>query len=252
MIKSIDLNCDLGESVAGIPMPNDAQLMDYVSSVNIACGFHAGDATTMAETVKIAVAKQVKIGAHPSFPDLQNFGRREMDLPAKEVYDIVLYQIGALNGFVKAAGTKLHHVKPHGALYNMAAKDSQLAEAIAQAVFDFDPTLILYGLSGSKMIAAAHQIGLRSAAEVFADRTYQNDGTLTPRNQQNALITDGKLALAQVLTMVREQQVATIDHQKINIQAQTVCIHGDGPHALAFGKMIFECLTADGITLNLP
>ncbi len=160
MIKSIDLNCDLGESVAGIPMPNDAQLMDYVSSVNIACGFHAGDATTMAETVKIAVAKQVKIGAHPSFPDLQNFGRREMDLPAKEVYDIVLYQIGALSGFVKAAGTKLHHIKPHGALYNMAAKDSQLAEAIAQAVFDFDPTLILYGLSGSKMIDAARQIGL--------------------------------------------------------------------------------------------
>jgi UPF0271 protein len=247
MIKSIDLNCDLGEGVG-----EDAQIMEYVSSVNIACGFHAGNASTMAETVKLAVAKQVKIGAHPSFLDLENFGRKEMNLPAKEVYDIVLYQLGALHGFLKAAGTKLHHVKPHGALYNMAAKDPQLAEAIAQAVFDFDPELILYGLSGSKMIAAAQQTGLKAAAEVFADRTYQNDGTLTPRSSDNALITNSNLALAQVLMMIREQQVITVDHKKINIQAETICIHGDGPHAFAFAKKIFDALTADGITLNLP
>src|SRR6201996_4976154 len=176
-MQSIDLNCDMGEAFGNYTMPNDDTLLDYITSANIACGFHAGDPEVMQHTVNMAIKKGVAIGAHPGLPDLQGFGRREMKITANEAYQMTIYQIGALFGFVKAAEGKLHHVKAHGALYNMAAKDAALAKAIVQAVHDFDASLILYGLANSEMIKAANQIGLKIASEVFADRTYQDDGS---------------------------------------------------------------------------
>lgn len=249
-MPEIDLNCDMGEAFGNYAMPNDALLFNYISSANIACGFHAGDAAVMHDTVALAIAHNVAIGAHPGLQDLQGFGRREMKISPREAYQITLYQIGALAAFVKAAGAKLNHVKPHGALYNMAAKDAGLAQAIADAVYDFDPSLILYGLAGSELINAAANKGLLSASEVFADRTYQDDGSLTPRTQANALITDKKDALAQVLKMVKHQQVISVHQKIISIAADTLCIHGDGEHAVAFAKAIHEALTSEGIILK--
>src|SRR5688572_24711438 len=181
MSQSIDLNCDMGESFGAWKMGRDAELMDYVSSVNIACGFHAGDPTVIRKTVETGIKKGVAIGAHPSFPDLQGFGRRAMALSPQEVFDTVLYQTSAVKGICEALGVKLNHVKPHGALYNQAAKDKSLAEAIAEAVKSIDKNLIFYGLSGSFLISEAEKIGLKTASEVFADRSYQTDGSLTPR-----------------------------------------------------------------------
>jgi len=246
----IDINCDLGEGFGNYSMPYDEVLFDYISSANIACGFHAGDPDVMQQTVQMAINKGVAIGAHPGFQDLQGFGRREMKISPKEAYQIILYQIGALYGFVKASTTKLNHVKPHGALYNMAAKDAKLADAIAQAVFDFDPGLILYGLSGSELIRAGQKLGLRTAAEVFADRTYQDDASLTPRTQANALISDSNIAIAQVLKMIKEQRVVSTNQNLIKIEAQTVCIHGDGAHAVTFAQLLKESLNNEGISIN--
>src|SRR5476651_2206193 len=217
-MQTIDLNCDMGEAFGNYPMPNDDTLMDHITSANIACGFHAGDPEVMQQTVSMAVKKGVAIGAHPGLPDLQGFGRREMKLSANEAYQITLYQIGALYGFVKAAGGKLHHVKPHGALYNMAAKDAVLAKAIAQAVYDFDAGLILYALAGSEMIVAAKEMGLKTASEVFADRTYQDDGSLTTRSQNNALITDEQQSIEQVMMMVKEQKVLSVNKKIIPLK----------------------------------
>jgi len=246
----IDINCDLGEGFGNYSMPYDEALFDYISSANIACGFHAGDPAVMQKTVEMAISKGVAIGAHPGFQDLQGFGRREMKISPKEAYQIILYQIGALYGFVKASTAKLNHVKPHGALYNMAAKDAKLAEAIAQAVFDFDPALILYGLSGSELIGAGQRLGLRTAAEVFADRTYQDDASLAPRTQANALITDSNVAIAQVLQIIQEQRVLSSNQNLIKIEAQTVCIHGDGAHAVTFARLLKESLSHEGISIN--
>src|SRR5437773_29287 len=186
----IDLNCDMGESFGAYTMGNDIAILDFVNSANIACGFHAGDPPTIHKTVEAALRKGVAVGAHPGFPDLQGFGRRTMAVSASEAYDMVIYQIGAVAAFAQALGGRLTHVKAHGALYNTAAKDQRLANAIAKAVHDFDPRLIMYGLAGSAMIEAAEDVGLRAANEVFADRTYQDDGSLTPRSQSNAMIED--------------------------------------------------------------
>lgn len=251
-MRSIDLNCDMGEAFGNYPMPNDDTLMDYITSANIACGYHAGDPAVMQHTVNLAVQKGVAIGAHPGLPDLQGFGRREMKLTAREAYQITLYQLGALYGFARAAGGRLHHVKAHGALYNMAAKDAALAASIAQAVYDFDPALMLYALAGSRMVDAAQKLGLRSVSEVFADRTYQDDGSLTPRTQSNALITDEQQSIAQVLTMVQQQQVVSVNNNAIPLQADTLCLHGDGAHAVAFARTICEKLKAEGITVQAP
>jgi UPF0271 protein len=247
---SIDLNCDMGEGFGAWVMGNDAALMDYVSSVNIACGFHAGDASTIRKTVETALEKGVKIGAHPSFPDLQGFGRREMKMAASEIFDIVLYQVAALKGVCEALGTRLNHVKPHGALYNTAAKNAEIAAAIAEAVKKSDENLIFYGLSGSFLITEAEKINLRTASEVFADRTYQPDGALTPRSEANALIHDKQQAIAQVLEMIFEQKVTATNGEKIALKTETVCIHGDGKHALEFAKMINEELTKCGVKIN--
>lgn len=247
---SIDLNCDMGESFGAWQMGSDAALMDFVSSVNIACGFHAGDAGVMRKTVETAIAKGVAVGAHPGFPDLQGFGRREMKMSAEEIFDIVLYQVSALKGICEASGGRLHHVKPHGALYNQAAKDAVFAAAIAKAVKAIDENLIFYGLSGSFLISEAEKINLKTASEVFADRSYQTDGNLTPRSEPNALILDTEKAVAQVLQMIQTQTVTTTNGEKIPIKAETVCIHGDGAHALGFARMIRKSLIENGVEIR--
>lgn len=241
----------MGESFGAWTLGNDSALMDYVSSVNIACGFHAGDASVIRKTVETAVEKGVKIGAHPSYADLQGFGRRAIKMSADEIFDIVLYQVAALKGICEALGSRLNHVKPHGALYNTAAKDTSVAAAIAEAVKKIDSGLIFYGLSGSFLISEAERIGLPTASEVFADRTYKTDGTLTPRTESNALIHDSKQAVAQVLEMIFEQKVTATDGAKIALKAETVCIHGDGANALEFAKIINAELTRCGINIGL-
>jgi 5-oxoprolinase (ATP-hydrolysing) subunit A len=240
----IDINCDMGEGCG-----NDAELMKYISSANIACGFHAGDANTMKRTVDLAIENGVAIGAHPGYHDRENFGRTNMQLPAKEVYEIVTEQIAALNEIAKSCGSQLAHVKPHGALYNQAANDSELAGAIADAVYDFDNKLILFGLSGSNYITIAEKRHLRVASEVFADRTYQNDGSLTPRTQSNALINDPTNAATQVLDMVKYGRVRTVDAVMIKVATDTICIHGDGAYAVEFAVAIHKSLTDGGIEI---
>lgn len=249
---SVDLNCDMGESFGAWRMGNDAELMDHVSSVNIACGFHAGDATTMRKTVEMAVEKGVAIGAHPSYPDLQGFGRRDMSLSMQEVFDIVLYQVSALKGICEASGGKLHHVKPHGALYNRAARDGELAHGIARAVWKIDPGLVLYGLSGSYLISEAGNYGLRTASEVFADRTYTADGALTPRSRPDALIESTRDAVNQVLQMIKSGTVTAVTGETIPIKAETICIHGDGGHAVEFAREIERALIEADIEISPP
>ncbi|MBA9027980.1 5-oxoprolinase subunit PxpA [Peribacillus huizhouensis] len=249
MLK-VDLNCDLGESFGAYRMGRDEEILNYVSSANIACGFHAGDPSTMRKTVKLALEKNVGIGAHPGFQDLVGFGRRDISMTPKEINDLVLYQIGALSAFVKAEGGNLAHVKPHGALYNMAAKNKEMANAIAEAIYQVDPELILFGLAGSELIKSGEKIGLHTASEVFSDRTYQQDGTLTSRKEANATITDSKLAAAQVLKMVREHKVKTIQGTELSIRADTVCIHGDSEHAVEIAKYISESLVHAGIEVS--
>ncbi|MBA4601851.1 LamB/YcsF family protein [Thermoactinomyces mirandus] len=246
----VDLNCDLGESFGAYRIGFDDEILNFVTSANIACGFHAGDPLTMRKTVRLALEKSVAIGAHPGLPDLAGFGRRNMDISPEEIYDIVIYQIGALYGFVKAEGGTMQHVKPHGALYNMAAKSPQISGAIAKAVYNVDPQLILFGLSGSELVKAGESIGLRTANEVFADRTYQQDGTLTSRRQSDALITDCKKAAEQVIRIVKEGKVLTRQKTEITIQADTVCIHGDSPHALVFARQIQELLATSGVKIR--
>jgi 5-oxoprolinase (ATP-hydrolysing) subunit A len=247
---SVDLNCDMGESFGAWTMGNDAALMDFASSVNIACGFHAGDATVMRKTVEMAIAKNVAVGAHPSFPDLQGFGRREMKMSAEEVFDAVLYQTAALKGICEALGARLNHVKPHGALYNAAARDAEIAAAIARAAKALDGDLIFYGLSGSALIVEAERIGLKTASEVFADRTYRADGSLTPRSAPNALIDDENQAIDQVLKMILTQNVTATTGERVALRAETVCIHGDGARAVQFARAIRERLIENGIAIE--
>lgn len=240
----------MGEAFGAWPMGNDSVLMELISSANIACGFHAGDATIMRKTAQLAIEKNVAIGAHPAFPDLQGFGRRNMQLSSQEVYDICVYQIGAMFGTVRALGGKLHHVKPHGALYNMAAKDANWARAIAQATKAIHHDLILYGLSGSHLIIEAEKIGLRTASEVFADRTYQNDGSLTPRSQANAMIESTQAAVNQVITMIEKQAVISTEGQEVALKADTICIHGDGIHAVEFARELRNTLLSRNIFIE--
>lgn len=229
----IDLNADLGEG-----SESDRALLALVSSANIACGFHAGDATTMLQSVRWAKASGVAVGAHPSFPDRENFGRSAMQLPPETVYAQMLYQIGALKGMAESEGTRLVHVKPHGMLYNQAAADRTLADAIARAVYAIDPTLLLVGLAGSALIDAGAHYGLRTREEVFADRGYLSTGALVPRGQPGAMIDDAEQALAQTLAMVQQRQVKSVSGEWVSVNADTVCLHGDGPHALSFARAL--------------
>jgi UPF0271 protein len=240
----------MGESFGAYRMGTDEDILQYVTSANIACGFHAGDPATMRKTVTLALEKGIAIGAHPGLPDLTGFGRRNMEISPQEAFDMVVYQIGALYGFVKAEGGKIQHVKPHGALYNMAAKSMELSQAIAGAIYKVDSELILFGLSGSELVKAGEAIGLRTASEVFADRTYQKDGSLTPRRQPDALLTDDQKAIDQVIRMVKEGKVLSQQGIDIVIQADTVCIHGDGLHALSFARQIRERLNNSDVTVQ--
>jgi UPF0271 protein len=248
-MRSIDLNCDLGESFGAYKLGLDEEVIRHVSSANVACGFHAGDANVMQKTVRLAKEAGISIGAHPGLPDLQGFGRRNMDITPEETKGIMLYQIGALAAFCKAESVRLCHVKPHGALYNMAGKDYKLARAICEAVRDFDPSLILLGLSGSQMLKAAEELGLKFAREVFADRAYEEDGSLVARSKPGSMIEDEGEAIGRVLRMVTEGKVRAITGADIPIRADSVCVHGDGPKALAFVMKIREALEKAGIAI---
>ena len=238
----MDINSDMGEGFGAWDVGNDAVLLDYITSTNIACGWHAGDPARMKKLVELATAKKVHIGAHPGLPDLVGFGRREMAISEQDAYNYVLYQAGALQAFINAAGNRLHHVKPHGALYNQAAKDMKLARGIARAVKDLGGNVILYGLAGSCLINAAKELNVPVWQEVFADRKYTKEGFLVPRTQVGAVIEDESEALKQVMSMAKEGKVIAIDSSEIKIQADTLCIHGDNPHAVEFAKKIKAAL----------
>jgi len=247
---TVDLNCDMGESFGAWTLGQDAEIMPFITSANVACGFHAGDPSVMRQTVRRALTHGVAIGAHTGLPDLVGFGRRNMDISAEEAFDMTVYQLGALAAVVRAEGGQLHHLKPHGALYNMAATNAALAEAIAEALYKVQPELTLYGLAGSELTKAGEKIGLRTAHEVFADRTYQANGTLTPRRQPDALITSSEAAIAQVLRMVQGGWVRTQQGQEVAIRADTVCLHGDGAHALDFAQQLRTALASAGVVVQ--
>lgn len=242
---TVDLNCDLAEG-----MPNDSLIMPFISSANVACGYHAGDVQLMEKTVELCLIHKVAIGAHPGFNDKPNFGRIDQHLSENELYDLVSDQLHLLQEICRQHGTQLHHVKPHGALYNMAAKNENISRVLVQATKDFNPHLIFYGLSGSLMIEEAKSLNLSTASEVFADRTYQEDGSLTPRSKPDALIEDSNQAIQQVLQMVKQKTVHTITKREISIDAETICIHGDGKHAVEFSKQMNRVLKESGIIIK--
>lgn len=249
----IDLNCDLGESFGNYQIGNDREVLPLITSANVACGFHAGDENVMAQTVKWAKESGVSVGAHPGFPDLQGFGRRNMDMSLTEIYNMIVYQVGALKMFCDLHGVKLNHVKPHGALYQMAVRDEAIAKAVASAVYDIDPQLYLVGLSNSILVDVGKAQGLKVASEVFADRRYERDGQLVSRKKEGATIEDTEEAIAQVIQMVKEGTVKSISGEVIDIQADTICVHGDGAHALEFVKEIRSRLSevnVDIVTLG--
>ncbi|AUW63993.1 MULTISPECIES: 5-oxoprolinase subunit PxpA [Staphylococcus] len=246
----VDLNCDLGEAFGNYSFGGDKDIIPLITSANIACGFHAGDENVMNQTVNLAKENHVSIGAHPGFPDLKGFGRRKMDISPTEVYNLIVYQLGALEGFCKVHQTRINHVKPHGALYNMGAKNKAIAKAIAKAVYDFDSTIVLVGLSNSLLISEAQAIGLKTASEVFADRRYEDNGQLVSRKEPDAVITDSDEALKQVLKMVTENKVISRNGKEIDLETDTICVHGDGKHALEFVEQIRKKLTKEGIDIQ--
>ena len=231
-MNKIDLNCDLGESFGNYKLGLDEEVIKYISSANIACGYHASDPLVMSQSVKSAKENGVAVGAHPGFPDLMGFGRRNMSVQPNEAKAYVQYQVGALSAFCRANGVKLCHVKPHGALYNMAGKDYALSKAICEGIYEIDPDIILLGLSGSQMLKAAADTGLRCAMEVFADRAYEEDGSLVARTKPGAVITDENESISRVIGMVKNGTVTAITGKEMPIQAQSVCVHGDGVKAL--------------------
>lgn len=245
----IDLNCDLGESFGAYTIGSDADIIPFISSANVACGYHASDPIVMEKTVAMAAANNTAVGAHPGFPDLMGFGRRQMKITPEEAKAYVMYQIGALDAFCKASGIKMQHVKPHGALYNMAGKDYALASGICEGVKAINPDLIMYVLSGSQMQKAAEDIGLRVAREVFADRGYMPDGSLVPRGQEGAMITDENEAISRVVRMIKEHNVTAIDGTEVDIVPDSVCVHGDGEKAILFVKKLGEAFEAEGIKM---
>ncbi len=233
----VDINCDMGEGMA-----TDGLIMPFITSANIACGYHAGGEAIIKQTIDLCLQNGVKIGAHPSFKDKENFGRKELHLPSDEIYALIIQQLVKVDLIAKQKGTRLHHVKPHGALYNMSARDKAIARTIATAVKDFDETLILYGLSGSHSIAEARAVGLQTANEAFADRTYQDDGSLTPRLHQDAMIHDVDEAVQQVMQMINDKTVTTVSGKRIPIEAETICIHGDSKGAAFFARALYKNL----------
>lgn len=246
----IDLNSDLGESFGAYTIGMDEAVLEYVSSANIACGWHAGDPVVMEKTVKLAAERGVGIGAHPGFPDRIGFGRRSMGISPQEARDYVIYQVGALAAFAAAQGVRLQHIKAHGALYNMAAKDYALARAIREGVSAVDPALIVLGLGGSQWIKAGNDAGVRVCSEIFADRAYQDDGTLVPRGQPGAVLHDWEAVLQRTVRMVKERRVTTITGAEIDIVPDSLCVHGDNPQALEFVRAIRETFRNEGIEVR--
>jgi len=251
-MTTIDINCDMGESYGAWKMGADAAVMPLISSANIACGFHGGDPATIRSTVKLAVDHGVAIGAHPSLPDLQGFGRRVMKISPQDMYDLVVYQAGAVEAFARAAGARLHHVKCHGALYNMAANDEGLAAAMARAVRDLGGGVMLYALSNSKMMKIGQQSGLRVAGEVFADRGYADDGTLAPRDAPGGMIEDAALAAERAAAMIEKRFVTSLSGKPIPVSPDTLCLHGDQPGAVVFAQAIRSVFAQRGVAIAAP
>jgi 5-oxoprolinase (ATP-hydrolysing) subunit A len=243
----VDLNSDLGEGAG-----HDNEILDLVSSANIACGFHAGDPASIFATIQAALERNVSLGAHPSFPDRENFGRTEMTMAPGAVYSTVAYQIGGFHALARAAGGRMNHVKAHGALYNMAARDRALADAIANAVFALDPKLILFAPAGTHLDFAATEIGLETASEVFADRNYLADGSLVPRTRRDAFVHDPREAADRILRILSEGKVRAVDGSEVAISASTVCVHGDNPQAVAFVRKLRERLEAEDVLIAAP
>jgi 5-oxoprolinase (ATP-hydrolysing) subunit A len=246
----IDLNADIGESFGTYKTGNDRDLLRSITSGSIACGFHAGDPAVMRHTVRMAVEAGVSIGAHPGFPDLAGFGRREMSIEPRDITDLVLYQIGAMSAIAKAEGASLRHVKPHGALYNMSVRRDDIADAIAQATASFDTALVLVGLPGSALLSAGSRAGLRTAAEAFADRSYESDGSLTPRQVAGAVLSTPAQVAERVVRMVRDGEVAARDGSMLSLRADTICVHGDTPAAARLAAAVRTALEAAGIELK--
>lgn len=246
----IDINADLGESYGAFQVGEDEKLLQVISSANIACGFHAGDYNVMDSTIQLAKEQGVAIGAHPGFPDVFGFGRRDMSMSPEEIYRAMVYQLGAISGYCRVHDVQLSHVKPHGALYNMAAKQKEVAEAIAKAVFDFDSSLILYGLCNSLLLNEGKRLGLSVAAEAFADRTYTEEGLLTPRTQDYAVLTTQEEIEKQVLNMVENGHVTTSSGKNIDLKPDTICFHGDGLAAFVHAGHMKRVLEEKGITVQ--
>ncbi|MGN0467591.1 MAG: LamB/YcsF family protein [Acutalibacteraceae bacterium] len=246
----IDLNSDLGESFGAYKIGKDDEVIPLISSANVACGFHAGDPLVMSKTVELCKKNGVAVGAHPGFRDLQGFGRRNMNISPSDAKALITYQVGALDAFCKANGLKMQHVKPHGALYNMAGKDEALARAICEGIYEYDGSLILLGLSGSAMLKEAEKIGLPYAAEVFADRAYEDDGSLVARSKPGAMITDENEAVERVIVMIKEHKVKTISGKEIEICPHSVCVHGDSAKALCFVEKIRKALAAENVEIK--
>lgn len=247
--KKLNLNSDLGESFGAWVMAGDAAMLGIVNSANVACGYHAGDPLVMTQTVERAKKNGVSIGAHPSFPDLQGFGRRRMDIPGPELEAMLIYQIGALDACARAQGSKVTHVKPHGALSNIASADRKVADAVARAVHRLDPSLILLAPAASQMALAGKEIGLKIVEEIFADRAYLDDGNLVPRSQPGAMIHGAEASLAHVLGMVEESALISINGKRIPVNPQSICVHGDNAEAVTVAQAIREGLTKAGYTL---
>lgn len=246
----VDLNSDLGESFGAWKTGNDAEILKFISSANVACGYHAGDPVVMNKTVKMAMENGVAVGAHPGYPDLQGFGRRKMSLPADTVTQMVRYQLGALEAFLRPYGKKLQHVSPHGALGNSCQYDRELSAAICRAVADYDPSVIVYYCAGAVLGEVAAEFGLETKCEIFADRAYLDDLCLVPRAQPGAMITDENLAIERCIRMVREGTVETISGKTVEIAGDTLCVHGDGPKALEFVSRIRAAFTENGIEIR--
>src|SRR5437667_1802943 len=246
----IDVNSDMGESFGAYSIGHDAGLFRSITSANVAAGFHAGDPSVLRETIRSAKKHGVAVGAHPGFPDLVGFGRRELNVTPKEAEDMVLYQVAAVAGVAAAEGVKLQHVKPHGALFNMAVRNRELADAIARAVAAFDKTLILFGLPGSEILSAGRAAGLRAAAEVFADRAYEPDGSLASRRQPGSVIHDAEAVVTRAVRMAKEKTVVAIDGSIVRLEADTICVHGDTPGSDQLAAKIRAGLEAAGITVK--
>ncbi len=246
----MDLNSDLGESFGAYTLGADAELMPLITSANIACGFHAGDPQVMDQTVALAAHYNVAVGAHPAYPDLAGFGRRAMEATETEIENFVLYQIGALGAFARANGVPLRHVKPHGALYNVASTNLRVARAIARGVARYDAGLVLVGLANSALVDAANQIGLKAACEAFCDRAYNSDGTLRSRREPGAVYATPERAAAQAVQLARDHNLTAYDGTIIPLEVDTLCIHGDTPHAVEYARAIREALTKAGIEIR--